>query len=215
MPSSFDRRASFFNRIAPNYDSFLDLLTFGAYAKFLKKAIRILAPMRGERVLDLCSGTGRVAAWISELVGEEGIVVGMDKAEGMIDAAKNQYGQSKNLVFVKQDVTRAWSYRNPFDGVFLSFSLHELPEYGYRKVLEQSYLALSEKGRIVIADFNPQITGRKRTLLQTFFNIFERSNLGFLEFRQREVLKEVGFQRIRSAPALGGILQITLAYKVA
>jgi ubiquinone/menaquinone biosynthesis C-methylase UbiE len=132
----------------------------------------------------------------------------------MIDAAKNQYGQSKNLIFVKQDVTKAWSYRNPFDGIFLSFSLHELPEYSYRKVLEQSYLALSEKGRIVIADFNPQITGRKRTLLQTFFNIFERSNLGFLEFRQREVLKEVGFQRIRSAPALGGILQITLAYKV-
>lgn len=213
MSPSFDRRAYFFNKIAPNYDSFLDLLTFGAYAKFLKKAIRILAPMSGERVLDLCSGSGRVAAWISEMVGEEGVVVGMDKAEGMIDAAKNQYGQSKNLVFVKQDVTRAWSYRNPFDGIFLSFSLHELPEQSYGRVLEQSYQALSDKGRIVIADFNPQVTGRKGTLLQIFFKTFERANLGFLEFRLREALREVGFQKIRSAPALGGILQITLAYK--
>jgi demethylmenaquinone methyltransferase/2-methoxy-6-polyprenyl-1,4-benzoquinol methylase len=213
MSSDLNRRGALFSKVASNYDSFLDLVTFGTYAKFLKQAVRVLAPVKEERVLDLGSGTGRAAFWISQLVGEHGVVVGMDKAEGMVDSAKKQYGGSKSLVFIKQDMTRTWSYRNPFDGIFLSFSLHELPESGRKRTLEQSCQALSEKGRIVIADFNPQITGWKRALLQGFFQIFERPNRSFLNFRQKEVLREIGFQRIKFAYVLGGLLQITLAYK--
>lgn len=208
-----DRRMAFFGKFAADYDSFLDLFTFGTYAKFLNKAVKILAPKKGERILDLGSGTGRVAFWMFERVGQDGLVVGMDNAEGMVDAAKTRYGYSNNLIFIKQDVTRSWSYRNPFDGILASFSLHELPEKGRRRVLEQSYLALSDQGRLVVADFNPQISGWKRTLLGLFFNIFERPNLGFLHYGIREELKEVGFNRIKSMPVLGGLLQITLAYK--
>ncbi len=208
-----DRRMAFFGKIAADYDSFLDLFTFGTNAKFLKKAVKILAPRKGERILDLGSGTGRVAFWIFEMVGQEGLIVGMDNAEGMVDAAKMRYGHSNNLIFIKQDVTRSWSYRNPFDGIFASFSIHELPEKGRRRVLEQSFHALSDQGRMVVADFNPQISGWKGTLLGVFFNIFERPNLDFLHYGLREELKEVGFNRIKSVPVLGGLLQITLAYK--
>ena len=208
-----DRRMAFFGKIAADYDFFIDLCTLGTNARFLKKAVKILAPRKGERILDLGSGTGRVASWIFEMVGQEGLVVGMDNADGMVDAAKTRYAYPKNLIFLKQDITRSWSYRNPFDGILASFSIHELPEKGRRRVLEQSILALSDQGRIVVADFNPEISGWKRTLLGVFFNIFERPNLDFLRYGLREELTGVGFKRIKSMPFLGGLLQITLAYK--
>ncbi|MBM4305758.1 MAG: methyltransferase type 11, partial [Deltaproteobacteria bacterium] len=67
-------RKDIFEKIAPYYDLLLDILTFGNYAKFLRKAVKVLGPKRGEKNLDLCSGTGRVASWIVQAVGEEGEV---------------------------------------------------------------------------------------------------------------------------------------------
>jgi len=77
MSSNSNHRIVFFEKIAPTYDFFLDLLTFGLYAKFLKRAVTILAPQKGEKILDLCSGTGRAASWMAQAVGEEGEVIGI------------------------------------------------------------------------------------------------------------------------------------------
>ncbi len=204
-------RINIFENIAPYYDLLLDLLTFGNYAKFLRKAVKILAPQKGEKILDLCSGTGRVVSWISRAVGEEGEVVGMDITQSMIDVAKGRYGALENLIFLKKDVTRPWEDQNHFDGIFMSFSIHELPEKYRFGILERSYSALNGAGRMVIADFNPHVSGIARMISLTFFKLFERENLNFFSFPQNETLRKVGFRKIRTFPVLGSIFQITLA----
>jgi len=146
-------RISFFEKIAPYYDTILDLLTSGFYTKFLRTGIKILAPRRGEKILDLCSGTGRATSWIAQAVGKEGEVIGMDVAKSMVEIAKKRYGGLSHLIFIKKDVTQPWEYHNQFDGIFTSFSLHEIPELKRKDVLERSYLALREEGRMVIVDF--------------------------------------------------------------
>lgn len=203
----------FFKKIAPYYDIFVDIFTIGLYAKFLKKAVTILAPQKGEKILDLCSGTGRATSWIAQAVGEKGEVIGMDVAKQMVEIAKNRYGGLENLFFLQKDVTHPWGYQNHFDGIFTSFALHELPEAERWGVLEQSYLALKEKGRMVIADFDPEISGRGKTLLLIFFKLFERENLNFFSIDQKEMLKKVGFKGIKIFPVLSGIFQITLAHR--
>lgn len=206
-------RIDFFAKIAPYYDILLDLLTFGLYAKFLKKAVEILDPRKGEKILDLCSGTGRAASWIAQAVGKEGEIIGMDVAKDMIEVAKDRYGRLGNVIFLQKDVTQPWEYQSYFDGIFISFGLHELPEAHRWRVLEQSYLALKERGRMVIADFNSQKSGIGRLILLNFFKIFERENLNFLSFDQKEMLMKVGFKRIKIFPALYSLFQITLAQK--
>jgi demethylmenaquinone methyltransferase/2-methoxy-6-polyprenyl-1,4-benzoquinol methylase len=207
------RRIDFFEKAAPYYDVILDLLTFGQYAHFLKKAVKMLAPEKGERILDLCSGTGRVASWISHGVGKEGEVVGMDIAKLMVEVATNRYKGLGNVVFLQRDVTKSWEYQYYFNGIFTSFAIHELPEAERLGVLEKSYLALKEKGRMVIADFNPRAPGRSNTISLTFFKLFERGNLNFFSFDQKEILEKAGFKKIRSLTVLGGLFQITLAHK--
>ncbi len=203
----------FFEKLAPHYDLLLDLLTLGNYAKFLRKAVKVLAPQKGEKILDLCSGTGRVASWISQVVGEEGEVTGMDITRSMIDVAKERYGKSGNLIFLQKDVTQPWEYQNHFDGIFTSFALHELPEKYRMGVLEQSYLALKEKGRMVTGDFNPHVSGMARMISLAFFKLFEKRNLNFLDFNQNDTLKKAGFKKIKTFSIFGGIFQITLTQK--
>ncbi|MBM4277582.1 MAG: methyltransferase domain-containing protein [Deltaproteobacteria bacterium] len=213
MPSSSKQRTDIFEKLAPYYDLLLGILTFGNYAKFLRKTVKVLAPKKGEKILDLCSGTGRVASWILQAVGEEGEVTGMDITQSMIDVAKERYGKSGNLIFLKKDVTQPWEYQNHFDGIFTSFALHELPEKYRLGVLEQSYSALKGKGRMVIADFNPHVSGKARMISLLFFKLFERGNLNFFNLNQNETLKKVGFKKIKTFSISAGILQITLAYK--
>ncbi len=206
-------RIDLFAKSAPYYDSILDLITFGQYAKFLKRAVEILAPQKGERILDLCSGTGRAASWMATAVGVEGEVVALDITESMVKVAKERYGGLKSLLFLQRDVTKPFGYEGYFDGIFTSFALHELPEKYRPGVLEKSYLALKEGGRMVIADFNSQISEKSKTISLIFFKLFERGNLNFFEFDQNEMLRKVGFNRVITFPVLGGILQITLAHK--
>jgi ubiquinone/menaquinone biosynthesis C-methylase UbiE len=213
MSSRSHHRIDSFGKVAPYYDTVLDLITFGMYARFLRRAIEILAPKKGEKILDLCSGTGRAASWVAQEVGKDGEVFGMDVAKPMVEVAKDRYERLGNVIFLQEDVTQPWEYQSHFDGIFTSFAIHELHEAERLGVLAQSYLALKEKGRLVIADFNPQISGCGKTILLMFFKLFERENLNFFSFDQKETLEKAGFKRVRTCPVLGGLFLIILAHK--
>ena len=213
LSSNLYHRIDFFENLAPYYDILIDLFTLGLYAKFLKKAIKVLNPNKGEKILDLCSGTGRAVSWMATAVGEDGEMVGMDIARNMMAVATQRYGRLKNVLFLQKDVTRPWGYENYFDGIFTSFALHELPEAERVGVLDKSSMALKERGRLVIADFNPHVSGKGKHILFPFFKLFERGNLNFFSFDQNKILREVGFIKIESFPVLSRIVQITLAHK--
>jgi len=208
------RRIDLFEKSARHYDVFLDLLTFGQYAVFLKRAVEMLAPERGEKILDLCSGTGRVASWIAQSVGRGGEVVGMDISKGMIEVATNRCKGLGNVFFLQKDVTTSWEYQNYFNGIFTSFAIHELPGSKRLEILKEAYLALKENGRVVIGDFNSQVFGKGKAISLIFFKLFERENLNFFSFDQNEMLRKVGFKKIRTFPVLSNILQITVAFKI-
>jgi ubiquinone/menaquinone biosynthesis C-methylase UbiE len=210
---NIDHRIDFFERIAPYYDTLLGLVTIGLYGKFLRKAIEVLAPQKGEKILDLCSGTGKAASWMAHEVGQEGEVVGLDVARHMVEMAKKRYGDTGNVIFLQKDVTQPWDYQNHFDGIFISLALHELPGGERRGVLEQCHVALKKRGRMVIADFNPQISGRGKIIALTFFKLFEKENLNFFSFKPNDILKKVGFKRTRTFPVLASLFQITIARK--
>lgn len=206
-------RIDFFEKTAPYYNLILDLLTLKQYARLQKRALKVLASQSGERILDLGSGTGRVASWIATAVGNTGEVVGMDLSKTMVEVAKRRYRGLKGLQFIHKDVTQPWEYQNYFDGIFISFTLHEIQEEKRLSVLEYCYLALKEGGRMVIADFNPRASGIAKIILTAFFKLFERENLNFFSFDQNDLLKRIGFKKIGAFPVFGGMFQITLALR--
>ncbi|MBI5670952.1 MAG: methyltransferase domain-containing protein [Chloroflexi bacterium] len=79
--------------------------------------IDLLAPMRGERILDLGCGTGHLAYKIA-LRGAQ--VVGLDSSPDMLKLAQHNY---PDLEFVQGEGTN-FQFDQPFDGIFSNAALH-------------------------------------------------------------------------------------------
>ena len=60
-----------------------------------------VSPQAGDAILDLGCGTGELSAYLAELVGPEGKVVGVDPDKDRILLAQRTHGQVKNLSFVE------------------------------------------------------------------------------------------------------------------
>jgi demethylmenaquinone methyltransferase/2-methoxy-6-polyprenyl-1,4-benzoquinol methylase len=69
-----------FEQIAPNYDRLNDTLSLGLHRLWKRQAIAYLAPRPGQRLLDLCCGTGDLALLLAEKVRPGGQVLGLDAA---------------------------------------------------------------------------------------------------------------------------------------
>ena len=79
-----DQTRTFFNTVAPDYD------IGGSFAYFGQRLVALVGIEQGHRVLDLASGRGAVLFPAAERVGEIGDVIGVDLADGMVEAANQE-----------------------------------------------------------------------------------------------------------------------------
>ena len=102
--------------------------------------VELLAPARGERILDLGCGTGHLTSLIAESGAE---VVGIDSSEDMVRVASENY---PNIRFEVADA-RSLPFDGEFDAVFSNAVLHWVrpPE----AVVESVWRALKPGGRFV------------------------------------------------------------------
>ncbi|KAL0252968.1 hypothetical protein I308_102362 [Cryptococcus tetragattii IND107] len=109
--------------------------TYRTHASFVFSAansapvLRLLNPKPGEKIIDLGCGTGEITIAIKEVVGDQGIVTGVDANQSMLDSAKNS-GPS-TIKWIQADIQAAESfakahpeYESAFDAVFTSATLH-------------------------------------------------------------------------------------------
>ena len=64
------------------------------------EVLQVLAPKRGERVLDCTLGLGGHSAAFLEAIGSEGFLVGIDADRGNLMEAKRRLGSPKNMEFL-------------------------------------------------------------------------------------------------------------------
>jgi demethylmenaquinone methyltransferase / 2-methoxy-6-polyprenyl-1,4-benzoquinol methylase len=102
--------AEMFNNISHRYDFLNHFLSVGIDRIWRRKAIRMLQPLRPQRVLDLATGTGDFAIEALKLEPKE--IVGIDISEGMLEVGRRKMqkkgvdniismrlGDSENLPF--------------------------------------------------------------------------------------------------------------------
>lgn len=95
-----------------------------------------------ESVLDLGCGDGVLTAQIADLV-QQGVVLGIDASQGMIDAALSK--ERKNLTFCKMDINEL-NFRERFDLVFSNATLHWVKDHN--QLLKNVRLSLRSGGRL-------------------------------------------------------------------
>jgi len=115
-----------FASIAPRYDLANRVLTAGLDERWRRRAIQLLAPPAGGRVLDCCCGTGDLAFGLLRS-GRELDVTGIDFCRPMLERAKERAGGVRgNVRFVEGDVMAMPFDDASFDGATMGFSLRNV-----------------------------------------------------------------------------------------
>ena len=106
---------------------------------------------RGDRVLDVGCGSGTITRDIAALVGAQGVVVGIDTSQHLIDQANNDHANISNLSFQLADINN-YSAAGLFDVVTSARVLQWLsnPE----QVLIKMKALLKPGGLLTILDYN-------------------------------------------------------------
>jgi ubiquinone/menaquinone biosynthesis C-methylase UbiE len=118
-----DRRAisERFDRRAATYDQ------SGMHQWQARQAARLLAPVAGQSLLDIATGTGLAARAVSDLTGSTGRVVGIDVSHQMLRVAAAQPGYPQHR-YVRADAQRLPFQAAVFDAVLCVAAIPYLPD---------------------------------------------------------------------------------------
>jgi ubiquinone/menaquinone biosynthesis C-methylase UbiE len=107
----------------------------------------------GMRVLDLGTGLGHVAFDVANLVGQKGVVVGIDQSARLLEIAEHRRVAAglHNVTFLEADV-RTFRDPEPFDAVVGRLILFHLPDA--LEVLAHHIAALRPSGIVLAIDFD-------------------------------------------------------------
>ena len=108
---------------------------------FLKSNIK-----KDDKVLDIGCGGGQTTFEVSEMVGENGYVLGADISKILLDLAKSKYASTKNLEFKYCDVQNYKFRENSFNKVISRFGVmfFENPVEAFKNI----YNSLQEGGSL-------------------------------------------------------------------
>lgn len=132
-----------FTLVAPYVDQLSHGFSFGLDRYWRKRAIRLSGIKPGERVLDICAGTGELSFLLADTVGPSGTVVATDFCEGMLERARlKMNGSHQNLAFSRADAKKLPFRDGSFDSVTVAFGMRNIPD---------TILALKEIRRVLRA----------------------------------------------------------------
>jgi demethylmenaquinone methyltransferase / 2-methoxy-6-polyprenyl-1,4-benzoquinol methylase len=163
-----------FERIAPVYDVMNTLMTAGLDRRWRTAAIREAGLRPGMRVLDVATGTGKLALAAAAGVGTRGSATGLDASRAMLRrAARAEARRSARraagppISWVHGDAMSMPFAADSFDAVTIGFGLRNLPDVG--TALGELARVAAPGGRVVILELGEPAKGMPRLLFRTWF----------------------------------------------
>ncbi len=141
-----------FDKIAPVYDSFTVLFSYGMDRRWKRELVDMLDLSGQESVLDLACGTGDITFAIGRRL-NEGKAIGMDILQSMIDIAeaKRRANNTDNVTFIREDILNMPFDDMSFDHVTCGYALRNVPDI--ESAIGRIYRVLKPGGRFLSLDF--------------------------------------------------------------
>jgi demethylmenaquinone methyltransferase / 2-methoxy-6-polyprenyl-1,4-benzoquinol methylase len=153
-----------FAGLAPRYDLLNSLLSQGQDRRWRRRAAQLTRVQPGGRVLDVCTGTGALAALLRRRVGPTGEVVGIDLTESMLEVARTRV---PDVTFVVGDACALPFPEDSFDAATMAFGLRNISDR--QRALDELARVLRPGGRAVILEFS-----QVHRLLQPAYHWYSR-----------------------------------------
>jgi len=137
---------SIFASIAPNIDFLSTFFSFGLDQGWRERLVSLMALSGRETVLDVCSGTGKLAFLIAEELDKGGSVHGVDFSKEMLDeASKKITPRRSNIRFDVCDAKKLIFPDSSFDAVTVSFGMRNVIDT--TAALQEAHRVLKPGGR--------------------------------------------------------------------
>ncbi len=214
-----------FNRVAPKYDFMNSLLSMGIQHVWKRAAIQMLHLGTGDKVLDVCGGTGDLAIGAARRVGPRGRVVIYDINRAMIQAGRHKidpYPQLRHISYVQGDAEQITFADNTFDAVMVGFGIRNVTHL--KRGFSEMHRVLKPGGKMLCLEFSRPTNALFRSLYDFYsFNIMpllgrlivgsaqsyaclpETIRMFPLPHELSAMFAEIGFERVRFRTMTNGI----------
>ena len=228
-----DKVLQHFNSVARHYDFMNTLLSFGIHHLWKRLSIRMMELAPGDRILDVCGGTGDLAIHAARHIGPAGQVIIYDINRAMIQAGLHKVVTTEieyRIRYVQGDAENISFPDDYFDATMVGFGIRNVTNV--KKGFEEMYRVLKFGGKMMCLEFSKPTSAVFRCLYD-FYSFYIMPLLGELFADSRsaythlpesirmwplpdeltEILRAIGFSRIRHRKLTNGIAVIHLAGK--
>ncbi|UII54640.1 demethylmenaquinone methyltransferase [Cytobacillus spongiae] len=230
--SKEERVHKVFESIYDNYDKMNSIISFQLHKKWRKDTMARMNVQKGSKALDLCCGTADWTISLSDAVGQEGHVIGLDFSKNMLKIGEEKVKKHplKNIELVHGNAMELPFPDNSFDYVTIGFGLRNVPDY--LQVLKEMHRVVKPGGVAVCLETSqPTMIGYKqlyyfyfRFIMPVFGKLFAKSydEYSWLQESARDfpgmkelvkMFEEAGFDRVVYKPYSGGAAAVHLGYK--
>ncbi|NMG57575.1 bifunctional demethylmenaquinone methyltransferase/2-methoxy-6-polyprenyl-1,4-benzoquinol methylase UbiE [Geitlerinema sp. P-1104] len=230
MPPDAAEIQQLFDRIAPLYDRLNDSLSFGTHRIWKQMAVNWSGAKGGDRVLDVCCGSGDIALLLAEVVGKTGMVVGADFSAAQLEVARHRsYQQLRSVNWVQADALQLPFEDQSFDAATMGYGLRNLTDIP--QGLRELYRVLQPRATVAILDMHRPQSAGMRAFQQWYLNTLVvptaqrfrvKEEYAYIApsldrfpsgSRQVQLAQSAGFERVVHYPLMGGMMGVLVAQK--
>ncbi len=222
-----------FNSVAQKYDFMNTLLSFGIHYLWKRTALKMMALNPGDRVLDVCGGTGDLAVLAYRAVGPSGQVIVYDINRAMINAGRNKLNGSiygEHIRFVQGDAEQISFPDRCFDAAMVGFGIRNVTRMD--KGFQEMFRTLKPGGKMMCLEFSKPTAPVFRQLYDIYsFHIMpllgeiitgsrkaythlpESIRTFALPDELEAIIRQAGFSQVVTRKLTNGIAMIHMAVK--
>jgi demethylmenaquinone methyltransferase/2-methoxy-6-polyprenyl-1,4-benzoquinol methylase len=222
-----------FNTVAEKYDLMNTLLSFGIHHLWKRTAVRMMALNPGDRILDVCGGTGDLAILAARNAGASGRVIVYDINRAMIEVGRHKINGSlpgKCVWFVQGDAEHLPFPDGYFDAALVGFGIRNVThmDLGFKEMCR----ILKPGGKMMCLEFSkptaplfrwlydlysfhfmPLLGGIVTGSHKAYMHLTESIRTFVLPDKLAGMIEQAGFSRIIIRKLTNGIAIIHMATK--
>ena len=223
----------YFNTVAQKYDMMNTLLSFGIHHLWKRTAVRMMGLNSGDKILDVCGGTGDLAILAARAVGQTGQVTLYDFSSAMINVGRREKNISplrNRIQYIQGDAQQISFQDENFNAAMVGFGIRNVIHM--EKAFKEMHRVLKPGGKMMCLEFSQPTSPLFRRLhdyysfhiipflgkvitgsAQAYIHLPE-SIRGFPSpDKLSDILKSIGFMHITHKKLTNGIAVIHLAQK--
>ena len=143
---------SVFDKVYKNYDLMNDIMSFGVHRLWKKNLISWMNPQKGNKIIDVASGTGDLAKIISEKNNNQNKIYCVEPNQGMLETGEKKLNSFKNIKWYLHSAEKLPFKENTFDFYTISYGIRNVTDID--KCLKEAFRVLKPGGRFFCLEFS-------------------------------------------------------------